>query len=212
MWARFRPAALTVPAPRPSAARRCEDLHLSQQRRSGAKSGRGQGAWPVAPSMPVRGGLWRGLRPQTCSGGSLPSSLRSPRLGSVVCHSRSLRSMCRETEDGCPVRARAARPTHPPFQSQERRPVPERGAGAAVPPSFVAELGRGARAPPAGSRPGLARAAWPCRTCDGGSEVDGKAATAAPSRSFRNSGPQVCGPDPLSLIACRPALTRGQAV
>ena len=93
--------------------------------------------------MPVSAGLWRGLRPQTCSGGSLPSSLRSPRLGSVVCHSRSLRSMCRETEDGCPVRARAARPTHPPFQSQERRPVPERGAGATRAPQLRCRAGEG---------------------------------------------------------------------
>ena len=90
--------------------------------------------------------------------------------------------------------------------------MPERGAGPCRAPSFVAELGRGHGDRPAGSRPGLACAAGPCRTCDGGSEVDDKAGQAAPSRSFSKSGPQVCGPDPLSLIACCPALTRGQAV
>ena len=199
-------------APVPSAARRCEDPHLSQQRRCGAQLGRecnlvsrgaldvGQRrsmAWPAATDL-----CGRALVPQ----------LAGLRPGSAVCHWRDRRSMCRETEDGCPGRARLRGRPIRRFNHRSAGQAPNAGPVQPCPPASLPSWGGGHGLRPAGSRPVLVRAAWPSRTCDGGSEVDDKAGRASPFRSVSQGGPQVCGPDPLSLIACCPALTRGQAV
>ena len=133
-------------------------------------------AWPAATDL-----CGRALVPQ----------LAGLRLGSAVCHLLEHRSMCRETEDGCPGRARSARPTHPPFQSQERRPGPERGAGATVPPASLPSWGGGT-----GTGQPVRGPAWFARR-----RLVGPA-TVAPRWMTRQAGPRPSDPSAKAARRC----------